>query len=63
VFKFKFICKSIRNKLILITGLGASLVVGTFLWNLASIWSHGQSFLAVLQPYMAANAEDRKSVV
>ena len=59
MFKFKFICNSIRNKLLLITGMSTTLVVGIFMWDLYSVWLNEQAFLQVLQPYADANSSLR----
>ena len=55
MFKFKFICSSVRNKLLLITGMSTLLVLSIFMWDLYSVWIQEQAFLQVLQPYAEAN--------
>ena len=62
MFKFKFICSSVRNKLLMITGLSTMLVVGIFMWDLYSVWMREHAFLQVLQPYADANGELRDLV-
>ncbi|MCW8855560.1 MAG: methyl-accepting chemotaxis protein [Gammaproteobacteria bacterium] len=55
MLKFNFICSSVRNKLLMITGMSTLLVIGIFMWELYSVWTHEEGFLLALQPYVEAN--------
>ena len=40
MFKLKFICKSVRNKLLFITGMGTSLVMAAIIWGMYTGWTN-----------------------
>ncbi len=52
----KLINGSLRNKLLMVAGLGALLLLGASFWGIYSSWSRVQELIAALQPYAKADA-------
>ena len=53
----KFVCASIRNKMLLITGVGTTLVLGASIWGFYSFWQNEQIFLESLSVHLEFNEE------
>lgn len=52
---FDFICTSIRNKLLFVTGIGTVLVLSATLWAFYSFWQNEHAFLEALAIYTSAD--------